>query len=83
VAFPDPADVAQEIDGIQYVNLPTFVTLKLASGMTGAGRLKDLADVQELVKSIGLTEDYAGNLPPYVQATFRSIVRDCQGADET
>jgi hypothetical protein len=82
VAFPDPAQVAQEFDGIKYLNLPTFVALKLASGMTGAGRLKDLADVQELIKSTGLNEQFAESLPPYVQETFRKLVKDCQGAEE-
>ena len=41
VAFPDPADTSFESDGIRYINLPTLVDLKLASGMTNPGRLKD------------------------------------------
>ena len=44
VAFPDPAAVAVEIDGIRYVGLPALVELKLASG-TAAHRVKDLGDV--------------------------------------
>lgn len=48
VAFPDPRQVAESFDGIKYVNLPTLIELKLASGMTNSQRLKDLADVQEL-----------------------------------
>ena len=52
VAFPDPASVAVESDGIRYVDLPTLVELKLASGMTSLGRLKDLADVQEPIKRL-------------------------------
>src|SRR5947207_579926 len=35
VAFPDPNAVAVEIDGIRYLNLPSLLELKLASGMTG------------------------------------------------
>jgi hypothetical protein len=80
VCFPDPAAVADEANGIRYVDLPTFVTLKLTSGMTGAGRFKDLADVQELVKTAGLHEDFANQLAPYVQATFRSICQQSAGA---
>ena len=37
VAFPDPARVGVEIDGIRFLSLPTLVELKLASGMTNAG----------------------------------------------
>ena len=43
VAFPDPATVGVEIKGVRYLSLPTLVELKLASGMTNPGRLKDLA----------------------------------------
>jgi hypothetical protein len=80
VAFPDPATVADEAHEVRYLDLPTFVTLKLTSGMTGADRFKDLADIQELVKSTGLSEDFADQLAPYVQATFRSICQRLQGA---
>ena len=50
VAFPDPARVAFEKDGVKYLSLPALIELKLASGMTNPVRLKDLADVMELVK---------------------------------
>src|SRR5216684_318056 len=50
VRFPDPADVAIEIDGIKTITLEKLVELKLASGMSAPHRLKDLADVQELIK---------------------------------
>ncbi len=50
VAFPDPAQVAEERDGIKFVNLPTLVELKLASGISNPERVKDLGDVQELIK---------------------------------
>lgn len=80
VSFPDPTTVAEEAHGVRYVDLATFITLKLTSGMTGADRFKDLADVQELVKSAGLREDLADQLAPYVQATFRSICQRLAGA---
>src|SRR5262249_48347975 len=51
VAFPDPARASVEIDGMRFLSLEKLVELKLASGMTGAGRLKDLADVQELIRA--------------------------------
>lgn len=78
VSFPDPRDVSEEFNGIRFVNLTTFITLKLTSGMTGANREKDIADVVELVKSKGLTEDVADKLSPSVQSKFREIVRNVQ-----
>jgi hypothetical protein len=42
------------IDGIKTVILEKLIELKLASGMTAADRLKDLADVQELIKTKSL-----------------------------
>src|SRR4051812_41913677 len=57
--FPEPTEVAVEIDGIRYLNLPTLVELKLASGMTNPGRLKDLGDVQELIRVLKLSLSFA------------------------
>ena len=51
VAFPDPSECSIEVGGIRYLRLTTLVELKLASGMTNAGRLKDLADAQELIRA--------------------------------
>lgn len=78
VAFPDPAHCAFEKDGIHYLRLPTLIELKLASGMTNPGRLKDLADVQELIRVLKLAEDYAAQLNPYVQAKFIELWQGVQ-----
>ncbi len=45
VSFPDPAGAGVEIDGITYLGLPQIIELKMASGMTNPGRLKDLGNV--------------------------------------
>ncbi len=73
VAFPDPAEVAELKDNVRVLNLPTIVELKLASGMTGAGRIKDLADVQELIKLFSLSEDFGDRLKPYVQSKYHEL----------
>jgi Nucleotidyl transferase AbiEii toxin, Type IV TA system len=74
VAFPDPAEVGVDLDGISYVNLPTLVELKLASGMTGGlHRLKDFADVIELIKVLKLPADFADQLNPYVRDRYAEI----------
>ena len=53
VAFPDPAAVAVEIDGIRYLRLENLIELKLASGITNPNRLRDLADVQGVCQFFG------------------------------
>ena len=76
VAFPDPANVCQEIGGIKFVNLPTLITLKLASGMTHVHRRKDLADVMEVIKTLNLAENFSESLDPYVQPTYQQLWRE-------
>ena len=70
VAFPDPSKVGVEIDGIRYLDLPTLVDLKLASGMSAPYRLKDLADVQELIRTLALPREFADGLNAYVRGKF-------------
>jgi len=48
--------------------------LKLASGMTAPDRLKDLADVQELIKIRHLSREFAENLNPYVRAKYLELL---------
>lgn len=73
VSFPDPSEASVEIDRIRYLKLPVLIELKLASGMTNPGRLKDLADVQELIKALGLSSDFASQLNPFVRAKFLEL----------
>ncbi len=72
-AFPDPATVSIEEDGIKYVNLVTLIEMKLASGMTESRRLQDLADVQRLIQILTLPADFSANLNPYVQEKFAEL----------
>ena len=73
VAFPDPAEASVELKGMRCLALPQLMELKLASGMTSPGRLKDLADVQELIRTLHLTEELADQLNPYVQQKYREL----------
>jgi hypothetical protein len=73
VAFPDPAVVSVDLGGIKYLGLRTLIELKLASGMTNLGRLKDLADVQEVIKVLDLPGDFAEQLDPFVRAKFTEL----------
>lgn len=80
VAFPVPADASVEIDGVRVVTIEKLVELKLASGMTAPDRLKDLADVQELIKVRGLAADFAEELNPYVREKFLELWRAVERA---
>jgi hypothetical protein len=57
VSFPDPAPLAVRIDDIALLPIERFVELKLASGLAAVHRLKDLADVLELIKAAQLPRD--------------------------
>ena len=80
VSFPAPAGASVEIDGVRFVTLEKLIELKLASGMTAPDRLKDLADVQELIKLRGLNSEFAGGLHPYVRARFEELRAAVEGA---
>ena len=82
VSFPLPAEASTEIDGVRVVTLEKLIELKLASGMTAPDRLKDLADVQELIKFRGLASDFASRLNPYVQEKFLELCRAVEQARE-
>jgi hypothetical protein len=73
ISFPDPTQVATEIEGIRYVRLPQLIELKIASGMTNPGRLKDLADVQELIRELNLPLDFGQQLHEYVRAKYQEL----------
>lgn len=81
VAFPDPADpgVTEEKKGIRVVTLEKLIELKLASGMTAPHRLRDLADVQDLIVRLALPLAFSGRLNPWVQTAFRDLWEKAQG----
>jgi hypothetical protein len=73
VSMPDPEAASTDIKGIRYVTLEKLIELKLASGISAPHRLKDLADVQELIKIKNLDADFADNLDPYVRAKYLEL----------
>jgi hypothetical protein len=74
VSFPEPASASVEMDGVRVVTLERLIELKLASGMTATDRLKDLADVQELIKARALGREFAQRLDPYVRAEYLRLL---------
>ncbi len=75
VQFHDPKENFVIIEGIKTVNLETLINLKLASGLTAPGRLKDLADVEELIKIKELDESFAEQLNQFVREKFIELAR--------
>lgn len=73
VKFPEPAESVVVIDGVNTISLEKLIELKLTSGMTAGDRLKDLADVQELIKLKGLGEDFAGKLNEFVRPKYLEL----------
>ena len=73
VSFPNPADASVKIDGVNFATLEKLVELKLASGMTAPDRLKDLGDIQELIKIKSLPREFADKLNPYVREKYLEL----------
>ena len=73
VAFPDPAITADDMDGLRVLRLPRLLELKLASGMSAPHRLRDLADVQEIIKVRGLDAAFADELDPSVRPRYLEL----------
>jgi hypothetical protein len=73
VSMPEPDKASTEIDGIRFVTLEKLIELKLASGISAPDRLKDLADVQELIKIRKLDAEFASKLNPYVREKYREL----------
>lgn len=82
IAFPDPAEEAVRGERFALLPLSTLIELKLASGMTAPHRLRDLADVIELIRVNALEEEFAVSLDPYVQEKYRELWRAAQDTDE-
>jgi len=81
VAFPDPAKVAVRGRRVALLPLPKLIELKLASGMSAPHRLKDLADVIELIRALSLPRETADSLDASVRAKFDELWEAAQSAD--
>jgi hypothetical protein len=73
VSMPHPDEASIEINGIRFVTLEKLIELKLASGISAPDRLKDLADVQELIKLKHLDADFVLRLDPYVRPKYLEL----------
>ena len=77
VAFPDPNEAGVMIEGIRCLTLAKLIEMKIASGTT-TDRLKDLADVQELIRALKIPLELAEQLDTSVRAVFIDLWRRTQ-----
>lgn len=73
VSFPDPATVAIRGERVAFLPLEKLVELKLASGQSAPHRLRDLADVLELIRAAALPAELADKLDPSVRDRYREL----------
>jgi hypothetical protein len=81
VVFPDPAEAAVRGQKVALLPLPKLIELKLASGISAPHRLKDLADVLELIRQLSLTRQMAEALDPSVRAKYEELWQAAQTAE--
>ncbi len=82
VSFPAPETVSVERDGYRVITLEKLIELKLASGLTAPHRLRDLADVQDLISLLGLPLGLAEQLDDSVRHEYRRLWETVQQARE-
>lgn len=83
VSFPTPESVRDVRDeNLPYLNLKTLLELKIASGMTAAHRLQDLADAIQLIRINALPRHYAEQLNPFVRDKFAELWRAAQVTED-
>ncbi|MEW5940966.1 MAG: nucleotidyltransferase family protein [Chloroflexota bacterium] len=70
VSFPDPAQVSVERDGYRVISLEKLIELKLASGLSAPHRLRDLADVQDLISTLDLPKELGEQLDGSVRGEY-------------
>ncbi len=78
VAFPEPAGVVLEQDGVRFLNAASIIELKIASGLTGKGRTKDLGDAEQIIMLLNLPQEFAEQLNPYVRERYDELWRNTQ-----
>ncbi|MEO5887086.1 MAG: hypothetical protein ABIQ77_05425 [Anaerolineales bacterium] len=78
IAFPDPSIVFTERGGMRVIPMETLIELKLASGMSAPHRLRDLAEVQDLIATLKLPIELAERLDASVRESFLQLWHSAQ-----
>ena len=73
VSFPEPEGRTVGVDDVLVINLEKLIELKLASGLSAAHRMRDLADVQDLIMALNLPLAFKNRLDKSVRPEYRRI----------
>ena len=73
VCFPEPEGQTVEEDDVQAINLEKLIELKLASGLSATHRMRDLADVQDLIIALNLPLEFKDELDLSVRPEYQRI----------
>jgi hypothetical protein len=73
VAFPDPEGQTVEEDNVRVITLEKLIELKLASGLSAGHRMRDLADVQDLIIALKLPLDLMNKIAKSVRSEYKRI----------
>jgi hypothetical protein len=65
------------------VNLVTLLELTIASGMTAAHRLQDLADAIQVIRVNSLPRNHSGQLNPFVRAKCDELWQAAQVSEDS
>jgi hypothetical protein len=82
VVYPDPKDVRVEHQGLWLVTLEKLIEFKLASGLSASHRLRDIADVQELILRLKLPLDFGEQLDKSVRSEYQRLWEAAQTASD-
>jgi hypothetical protein len=80
VVFPDPEATAVDLDGVKVISLPKLIELKLASGLTGTLRLKDLGDVESMIDRLKPPRELGEQIDPSVRDEYYRMWDAAQNA---
>jgi len=78
IAFPAPTEARLQREGVWLITLDKLIELKLASGLSAPHRLKDLADVQELIVRLKLPLVLADRIDASVRDEYRRLWTNVQ-----
>lgn len=78
VRFPDPGEAAERGERLALLPVERFLELKLASGASAPHRLRDLADVLELIRLAQLPEALGAAMDSSVRDKYRELWQAAQ-----
>ncbi|MBT8367639.1 MAG: hypothetical protein KJP23_23340 [Deltaproteobacteria bacterium] len=73
VSFPEPEGKTVEEDNVRVIILEKLIELKLAAGLSATHRMRDLADVQDLIIALNLPLELMDKLDESVRPEYQRI----------